>query len=194
MDLFCNDRQFGKNVIGVDEAGRGPLAGPVVACAVSITHEIQGINDSKLLSEKKRYKLASEIIKHGKIGIGIGSVAEIDYNNILSCTLNAMSKAVNSLTSSLDGDFVVLVDGNQKIPGIKSKCHTIVHGDRIHYSIACASIVAKAIRDYIMLGFDENFPDFGFISHKGYGTKEHLEAISRHGISSIHRRSFRPCR
>lgn len=194
MDLLSNDRRFGNKVIGVDEAGRGPLAGPVVACAVCITHEIKGINDSKLLSEKKRFELAKEIIKHGIVGIGIGSVSDIDTKNILACTLSAMSKAVNSLTSRFEGDFVTLVDGNQKIPGIACKCNPIVGGDRTHYSIACASIVAKAIRDYIMLGFDENFPQYGFISHKGYGTKEHLEAISRHGISGIHRRSFGPCR
>ncbi len=194
MDLLSNDRRFGDNIIGVDEAGRGPLAGPVVACAVCITHEIQGINDSKLLSEKKRFELAKEIIKHGIVGIGIGSVADIDSKNILACTLEAMRRAVNSLSGKAPSNVVALVDGNQKIPGIKCKCHPIVGGDRTHYSIACASIVAKAIRDYIMLGFDENFPQYGFISHKGYGTKEHLEAISRHGISGIHRRSFKPCR
>lgn len=194
MDLISNDRRFGNSVIGVDEAGRGPLAGPVVACAVMIVHEIHGVNDSKLLTEKKRFELAKEIAKHGIVGIGIGSVADIDSKNILACTLEAMSRAVNSLIGKASTNAVTLVDGNQKIPGIACKCVPVVGGDRTHYSIACASIVAKAIRDYIMFGFDENFPEYGFISHKGYGTKEHLEAISRHGVTGIHRRSFGPCR
>ena len=174
---------------GIDEAGRGPLAGPVVASVVVFkpNTKIEGINDSKKLSEAKREELF-DIIKEQAIDYGIGIVnnEEIDEINILNATYLAMKKALNCLKNTPD---YLLIDA-ATIPGINIDQKPIIKGDSKSISIAAASILAKVTRDNIMYQYDEMFPEYGFKSHKGYGTKEHYEAIERYGITRIHRKSF----
>ncbi len=180
-------------IIGVDEAGRGPLAGPVVAAAVILDphHPIPGINDSKLLSEKKRDALYPLIKQHAlAYCIGIASVEEIDRINILQATFLAMQRAVQGL--SLKGE-VVWVDGRDT-PDFGLPTQAFIGGDALHQEIGAASILAKVTRDEIMVKYGQQFPNYGFEQHKGYGTKAHLEAISRFGVLSIHRKSFAPVR
>ena len=178
------------HIAGVDEAGRGPLAGPVVAAAVFFPKDviIDGVNDSKKLSEVKREELFEQIHRAAlSIGVGIVGHETIDSINILQATLNAMEEAVLHLSPSPQH---LLIDGNQfRKNGIPHT--TIIDGDAKCFSIAAASIVAKVTRDRIMLKYDEQFPQYGFAKHKGYGTKAHLEAIRAHGFCEIHRRSFR---
>ncbi|MBQ6631238.1 MAG: ribonuclease HII [Romboutsia sp.] len=174
---------------GIDEAGRGPLAGPVVASVVVFkpNTKIEGINDSKKLSEAKREELF-DIIKEQAIDYGIGIVnnEEIDEINILNATYLAMKKALNCLKNTPD---YLLIDA-ATIPGINIDQKPIIKGDSKSISIAAASILAKVTRDNIMYQYDEMFPEYGFKSHKGYGTKEHYEAIEKYGITRIHRKSF----
>ena len=174
---------------GIDEAGRGPLAGPVVASVVVFKQntKIEGINDSKKLSEAKREELF-DIIKEQAIDYGIGIVnnEEIDEINILNATYLAMKKALNCLKNTPD---YLLIDA-ATIPGISIDQKPIIKGDSKSISIAAASILAKVTRDNIMYQYDEMFPEYGFKSHKGYGTKEHYEAIEKYGITRIHRKSF----
>ena len=174
---------------GIDEAGRGPLAGPVVASVVVFKQNttIEGINDSKKLSEAKREELF-DIIKEQAIDYGIGIVnnEEIDEINILNATYLAMKKALNCLKNTPD---YLLIDA-ATIPGINIDQKPIIKGDSKSISIAAASILAKVTRDNIMYQYDEMFPEYGFKSHKGYGTKEHYEAIEKYGITRIHRKSF----
>jgi ribonuclease HII len=180
-------------IMGVDEAGRGPLAGPVVAAAVILDpkHHIPGINDSKLLSEKKREALFIEITKHAlAYNIAQASVEEIDSINILQATWLAMQRAVAGL--ALKGD-VVWVDGRDK-PDFGFPTVAIIQGDKLHQEIGAASILAKVARDEIMLNYAKLYPDYGFEDHKGYGTKAHLEALEAHGVLEIHRKSFAPVR
>lgn len=176
-------------ICGVDEAGRGPLCGPVVAAAVILPKHgcIEGVNDSKKISEKKREKLYDDIMKEAiAVGIGISDVDVIEKVNILNATKIAMKKAIESL--SIKPDYV-LIDGNQKID-IDILQETVVSGDAKSESIASASIIAKVTRDRMLRKFDEMYPEYGFAKHKGYGTKAHIEAIKKYGLTPIHRKSF----
>ena len=175
------DETYEGTVLGVDEAGRGPLAGAVVAGAVIIPEyfsELDEINDSKKLTEKKREKLFEIIIEKCIVGIGISDEKEIDEVNILNATFYAMRKAISQVTEKAEFD-VVLVDGNHKIKG-----------DAKSLSIAAASIVAKVTRDRMMLEVDKEFPEYGFAKHKGYGTKLHREILLEKGPCKYHRKSF----
>ena len=179
-----------KNTAGVDEAGRGPLAGPVVAAAVILpkNHTIVGLIDSKKLTAKKRKKLYNEIIKVSDYGIGIVSHRTIDKINILQATFKAMRKAILNLDQKPDK---ILVDG-YAIPDKTIKNEGIIGGDNLIECISAASILAKVIRDKIMVNIDKLFPEYGFAKHKGYGTKMHMESIKINKASPIHRKSFRP--
>jgi len=177
---------------GVDEAGRGPLAGPVVASAVILNSKElpQGLRDSKKLSEKRRQTLAAEIkAKAVAIGVGIVHEQDIDRNNILQATFQAMRLAIADLDARIDH---VQVDGNHQIPdlGIPQEC--IVGGDDLIPEISAASIIAKTTRDAMMVSYDILFPEYGFKSHKGYGSRKHIESLRETGRSPVHRRSFRP--
>ncbi len=178
-----------KIVCGVDEAGRGPLAGPVCAAAVILPDGliIDGLNDSKKLSEKKREALY-DIIKENALayGIAMASEKEIDEINILQATFLAMKRAVSAL--EIKPDFI-LVDGNRD-PGLGIDTRTVVKGDSLSQSIAAASVLAKVTRDRYMLELDKKYPEYLFSKHKGYGTKLHYEMLEKYGISDIHRRSF----
>lgn len=178
-----------KMICGVDEAGRGPLAGPVCAAAVILPKglELPGLNDSKKLTDKKRRELFP-IIKEQAIayGIGLASHEEIDEINILQATYLAMERAIAQLEGKAD---YALIDGNRaKDFGLPVR--TVVKGDSLSASIAAASVLAKVTRDDIMLEMAEKYPQYGFEVHKGYGTKAHYEALREHGHSSIHRLSF----
>lgn len=179
-----------KAICGVDEAGRGPLAGPVCAAAVILpeTIEIEGLNDSKKLSEKKREALYDVIIEKAiAYSICYGTLEEIEEFNILEATYIAMNRAIDSLPVKAD---FALIDGNREPKGIKVPCKTVVKGDMKSSSIAAASILAKVSRDRLMLEYDKKYPEYQFAKHKGYGTKAHYEAIKEHGVCEIHRRSF----
>lgn len=177
-----------KFVCGVDEAGRGPLAGPVCAAAVILNEEIEGLNDSKKLSEKKREALFDEIKEKAlSYSIAFASVEEIEEHNILNATYLAMNRAIEGL--NVKADFA-LIDGNRVPTGITVPCETVVKGDAKSCSVAAASILAKVTRDRLMLEEDEKYPQYNFKKHKGYGTKEHTDAILKYGLSPIHRPSF----
>ena len=178
-----------KLVCGVDEAGRGPLCGPVVAAAVILNKDdmIEGINDSKKLSEKKREELYDVIMEKAvAVGIGMSDVAVIEKVNILNATKLAMKQAIKNL--KIKPDFV-LIDGNQMID-IDIDGKTVVSGDAKSESIAAASIIAKVTRDRLLINWDKEYPEYGFARHKGYGTKAHIEAIKKYGLTPIHRPSF----
>lgn len=178
-----------ETVCGVDEAGRGPLAGPVCAAAVILPDGlvIEGLDDSKKLTEKKRDALYDVIIENAiSYGISFASVEEIEELNILQATFLAMKRAVESLEVKPD---LALVDGNQK-PPLEIQARTLVKGDAKSPSIAAASILAKVTRDRLMIEIAEQYPQYEFPKHKGYGTKLHYEKIMEHGISPVHRRSF----
>lgn len=185
----ANDKGF-KLVCGVDEAGRGPLAGPVCAAAVILPEncEIEGLNDSKKISEKKREALF-DIIKEKAIAysIAFGTLQEIEEYNILEATYIAMNRAIDGLDKKAD---FALIDGNRVPKGIKIPCETVVKGDSHSCSIAAASILAKVTRDRLMLEYDKKYPLYLFAQHKGYGTKAHYEAIKQYGVCEIHRLSF----
>lgn len=180
----------GYNIIcGVDEAGRGPLAGPVYAAAVILPkgHIIDGINDSKKLSEKKRDMLFDKIFDECVCcSVGIASEKEIDEINILQATFLAMARAVNGLEIKPE---IALIDGNRK-PGLDIDEWDIVKGDSKSASIAAASIIAKVSRDRYMLEMAEKYPQYQFDKHKGYGTKLHYQMIEKYGLCDIHRRTF----
>jgi ribonuclease HII len=192
-----------KAAAGVDEVGRGPLAGPVVAAAVLLprgfTHP--DIKDSKMLSSQQREKLVPIIQEAAQCwAVGIIDVADIDRLNILRASLTAMAHALHGLSSQPDYAFI---DGNQKIPlgifaalGCKAlrpmRQKTIIRGDQLCLSIAAASIIAKVARDRIMIDLDKQYPEYGFAAHKGYGSAAHLAALQRYGPTPIHRRSFKP--
>lgn len=180
-------------ICGVDEAGRGPLAGAVFAAAVILDRKkpIQGLADSKKLSEKKRGQLASEIREHALAWfIASADVEEIDCINILQASLLAMRRAVEGLTIIPSE---ALVDGLY-CPKLAMPCHAIVRGDSSVAEISAASILAKTARDADMLRLHLEYPQYGFDRHKGYPTAMHLEALRRHGVSEIHRKSFAPVR
>ncbi len=179
-------------VAGVDEAGRGPWAGPVIAAAVILdqSHIPPGIDDSKKLSKSKRQCLAPLIEKSALTGIGAASVAEIDDRNILAATLLAMERAVAALPRA---PAFVLVDGN-KCPAWNYASTSIIRGDTISLSIAAASIIAKVARDRIMADLAADHPGYGWETNAGYGTKQHRSALLQKGITPHHRRSFAPIR
>jgi ribonuclease HII len=187
------ENAFIGNIAGVDEAGRGPLAGPVVVAAVILNpkYEIDGLADSKTLSESKRNHLAT-LIKENALcyAIAQASVSEIDQINILQATLLAMQRAVNGLAIVPQ---LVLVDGN-RVPFLNIPAEAIVKGDSKIKAISAASILAKVTRDAIMVEYHKQYPDFSFHIHKGYGTKQHMIELEKFGCIDIHRRSFRPIR
>ncbi len=200
MPDFSFENKYGRNVVGIDEAGRGPWAGPVVAGAVMFKNQdcnlelVSMLDDSKKLSAKKRekiYQMLFEEQNKGNLVIGIGQaeVEEIDNLNILNATFLAMDRAFEQLNTAPD---MVLVDGNQAPRTIHAPCKTLVKGDAKSCSIAAASIVAKVYRDNLMKNLAEKYPFYGFEKNAGYGTKAHIEGLKSHGVTSIHRRSYKP--
>ena len=193
MDWFAYERKAVENgyslVCGIDEAGRGPLAGPVYAAAVILPMdcEIEGLNDSKKVSEKKREQLFDVILEKAvAYGIGSASAEEIDRINILQATFLAMERAVKAMELSADW---ALVDGN-RMPPLPIPGETVVKGDAQCASIAAASILAKVSRDRVLRKLDQQYPQYGFAKHKGYGTKAHYEAIKQFGVLPEHRKTF----
>lgn len=193
MDWFAWERRAAAAgypaVCGIDEAGRGPLAGPVYAAAVILPLDciIEGLNDSKKLSEKKREQLF-DVIQEKAVayGIGFASAEEIDRVNILQATFLAMGRAYEAMGQDADW---VLIDGN-RMPPLPVSGECVVKGDAQCASIAAASILAKVSRDRVLRELDSRFPQYGFAKHKGYGTKAHYEAIKKYGILPEHRKSF----
>ncbi|MCC8462328.1 MAG: ribonuclease HII [Rickettsia endosymbiont of Ecitomorpha arachnoides] len=191
VDLLQYEKKYHNYIVaGIDEAGRGPLAGPVVASAVIIdnTNIILGIKDSKKLSKKKRELLYEQITSNYAWSTAIISHTEIDEINILEATKKACSIAAASLTTKPE---IVLVDGNMRFND--ERFVSIVNGDNLSLSIAAASIIAKVTRDRLMLDLSTEFPQYLWHKNSGYGTKEHIEAINTHGLSPYHRRSFKCC-
>ncbi|MBR5682209.1 MAG: ribonuclease HII [Ruminococcus sp.] len=191
-ELFEHDSELRKEypvICGVDEAGRGPLAGDVYTAAVILNDQvlINYLNDSKKLSEKRRELLYDEIIeKADAYCIASASVEEIDRLNILNATMLAMKRAVEGLGVKPD---LALIDGN-RLPELECESRFVIHGDAVSASIAAASILAKVTRDRYMCQLDEKYPQYCFSQHKGYGTKLHYEKIAEFGISEVHRRTF----
>ena len=176
-------------ICGIDEVGRGPFAGPVVACAVILPKDcnILYLNDSKKLSEKKREELYIEIMdKAISVGIGYSSPSRIDEINILQATYEAMREAITNLKVEPN----ILLNDAVTIPGINIKQIPIIKGDTLSASIAAASIVAKVTRDRLMVEYDALYPEYGFASNKGYGSKQHRDALLEYGYTNIHRMSF----
>jgi ribonuclease HII len=180
----------GGPVAGIDEAGRGPWAGPVVAAAVILdpTRIPAGIDDSKALEPDDREAIYARLIAVAEIGVGIADVRRIDRDNILNATMWAMAQAMRKLQSK---PRLALIDGN-RAPDLRCQTRTVVGGDAKCLSIAAASIIAKVTRDRMMIALGLELPHYGFERHKGYGTPEHQIAIGRHGVTPHHRRSFRP--
>lgn len=182
--------QGARLLCGVDEAGRGPLAGPVYAAAVVFdpNNIPQGLNDSKKLTEKKREALFDQICEQALcFGIATATVEEIEQYNILQATFLAMRRAVEQLSVTPN---LVLIDGNRIPEGLPSPAQFVIKGDALSASIAAASILAKVSRDRFMLELDKQYPQYEFSKHKGYGTALHYERLAKHGISPVHRRSF----
>lgn len=180
-----------RTVGGVDEVGRGPLAGPVVAACVVLPQDfsVPGVDDSKKLTVKKRERLFDQIMEGAdQVGIGIVGEKAIDAMNILNASLKAMFKAVQKLKNVPE---FILVDGNQRIPNLPLPQMPVIKGDSKSLSIAAASIVAKVTRDRIMLDYHQKYPEFSFADHKGYGTRTHVEALQAFGPCEIHRKSFK---
>jgi len=194
-------------IIGTDEAGRGPLAGPVVAAAAIVRNDKFQISDdknwdfvrdSKTLSPKKREEIFDFIQENFFVGIGICDHRTIDEINILEASFLAMKKALSDLKTKFRQELpdfdnhIILVDGNKKIPNLSHNQEAVIGGDKIVKSISAASIVAKVMRDRIMMEMHEKFPQYGFDRHKGYGTKQHMEALECFGPCEIHRQTFEP--
>ncbi|MDZ7628196.1 MAG: ribonuclease HII [Parvularculaceae bacterium] len=182
--------QFSGVIAGVDEAGRGPWAGPVVAAAVVLdrAHTPEGVRDSKTLTEKRRRALAAELWKTAKIGVGVASVEEIDSMNILAASLLAMARAVANLPVR---PAIALVDGNIK-PKLQCRAYTVIGGDGLSVSIAAASIIAKTTRDRMMMELARDYPNYAWGSNKGYAAPAHRDALAKFGVTPHHRRSFAP--
>lgn len=192
MKLIQFDQQFNEEIIGVDEAGRGPLAGPVVVAAVILNYEKLPleVNDSKKLSKSLREKLFTEIINHSIYNIFIVDPLIIDKVNILEATKIGMYEAIKPLIKYSGS---VLIDGNQLPQTFENiKYYPIIKGDNLSASIAAASILAKVTRDRIMVELSQDYPNYGWDKNAGYGTKAHLEAIEKFGITEHHRKSFGP--
>ena len=189
--------QGAKFVVGVDEVGRGPLAGPVLAACIALGKDqqvdkqlLEEVKDSKKLSEKKRELLCDLIFDNFEhIGVAVCDRETIDEINILEASLLAMKKAIDSLRIEAN---IALVDGNKRIKKLSIAQKTVIKGDSKVFCIAAASIVAKVARDKIMKQYHERYPNYGFDKHKGYGTKLHMESLRTHGACPIHRRSFKP--
>lgn len=177
-------------IIGVDEVGRGPLAGPVISAAIILNKEMipEGINDSKKLSKKKREVINEELISQHSFAIGIASVEEIDKINILQASLLAMKRAVLNLNIKPQ---TILIDGN-KLPDLEYNMYPIIKGDSKSISIAAASIIAKVYRDKLMQDLSLQYPGYYWEKNSGYGTKQHLLALNNLGVTPIHRKSFAP--
>lgn len=186
-------RRAGGPVCGVDEAGRGPWAGPVVAAAVTFPKgvRIAGVADSKVLTADARETLYLEILARAEVSIAVASSSRIDAVNIREASLWAMARAVAGLT---ERPRLALVDGRDIPAGLTCEGEAIIDGDALSATIAAASIVAKVTRDRLMRQLALSFPDYGFERHKGYGTKDHQDALARFGPTVHHRRSFRPIR
>ena len=180
-----------RRIAGLDEAGRGPLAGPVVVAAVILPSRCRlvGVNDSKQVSESERTRLYEVIVRRARgIGVGIATEREIDHLNILEATRLAMRRAVAILTPPAD---CLLIDA-VSLPDVGIPSRSIIKGDTLSLSIAAASIVAKVTRDRMMAAYHRAYPDYNFLSHKGYGTEEHLQRLAQYGPCAIHRRTFAP--
>lgn len=191
--LYQFDLEKGTGIIGVDEAGRGPLAGSVVAAAVKLkkySEELQEINDSKKLTEKKREKLFEIIMENFEVGVGVASAQEIDEINILNATFLAMRRAIEELGKKSSTDTLILVDGNFKIREYSGEQEPVIKGDAKSLSIAAASIIAKVTRDRMLVEEGKAYPEYHFEKHKGYGTKAHREALLKYGPTPIHRKTF----
>jgi ribonuclease HII len=198
-------------IIGTDEVGRGPLCGPVLACAAMFKDakfeipeekkkQFDLIRDSKKLSEKQREDMFDFICEHFYVGIGLCDHETIDRINILEASFLSMKKAIQELKRNMkdviwgevEPRYIILVDGNKVIPNLSMEQKAIVGGDKIVKSISAASIIAKVTRDRLMLKMHEKYPQYGFDKHKGYGTKLHMDALEAHGPCEIHRKSFAP--
>ncbi|MFO1143213.1 MAG: ribonuclease HII [Amaricoccus sp.] len=188
---FSHERDCPRPVCGIDEVGRGPWAGPVVAAAVILDPEAipEGLDDSKRLPALRRDELAARLHAAAIVGIGVASVAEIEAMNILQASFLAMRRAVAGLAQR---PALALVDGHLQPPGLPCPCRPIVGGDGLALSIAAASIVAKVARDRMMVALAQQFPGYGWETNMGYGTKAHADGLARLGISPHHRRSWRP--
>ncbi len=188
LDLYNFDKRYGLNVGGCDEAGRGPLAGPVVvaACKMPTGFVIEGINDSKKLSPVKREILYDRIIKCADYHIAVIDEKTIDEINILQATIKGMTECICALEGKCD---VVLVDA-VKLNNLPIRTIPIIKGDAQSYNIAAASIIAKVYRDKLMTEYDKIYPMYGFSTHKGYGTKAHIDALRKYGPCQIHRATF----
>ena len=190
-DLYSYERELIKNgitlIAGVDEVGRGPLVGPVVTAAVilPVNYKLSGLTDSKKLSESRREKVFDEIMKNALyIGIGQATPEEIDAVNILQATMNAMRRAAANVPAN-----IFLIDAVKNL-GLNGKEISIIHGDALSYNIAAASIIAKVTRDRQLKELDTLYPMYGFIRNKGYGTREHIEALKAYGPCPEHRKTF----
>ena len=184
------DEAYESPIIGVDEVGRGPLAGPVISAAIILNKEIipEGINDSKKLSKKKRIIINEQLILHHSYAIGVATVEEIDKINILQASLLAMKRAILGLKIVPKS---ILIDGN-KLPDLEYKMYPIVKGDSKSASIAAASIIAKVYRDKLMEDLSIQYPGYYWEKNSGYGTKQHLLALNNLGVTPIHRKTFAP--
>ncbi len=212
---FDTEQELHKNgydiIAGVDEVGRGPLAGPVVvaACVIRDTRDFLSdpksdqwrlVRDSKLLSDKQRKEAFAFIKEKFYVGVGQSNPSTIDRINILQATFLAMKKAVADVEYVIDKagayadaeKMMIMIDGNQLIPHFTREQLCVAKGDQIAKSIAAASVIAKVLRDNLMEKYDKKYPAYGFAAHKGYGTKAHIDALNEHGATSIHRTSFAP--
>lgn len=194
----CRGKDFGLGgfagplICGVDEAGRGPLAGPVVAAAVVLADDFvtAGIRDSKMLSPARREVQRNRIIQSSSLwGIGIVDHAAVDRINVLQASLLAMKKAIENLPVAPD---IILVDGRFEIPDLEIRQRAIINGDESEPAVSAASILAKTSRDEIMIGLDREYPGYGFKKHKGYPTRDHIANLNKLGPCPVHRKSFRP--
>lgn len=196
LPSFDIESEYAGPVAGIDEAGRGPLAGPVVAAAVVLDRKNvpAGLADSKTIAEKKRGDIAMHIRQTSTVGVGIASVDEIDEINILQATMLAMTRAANDLLEqSVKKPAMFLIDGNRVPDAIGPAC-AVVKGDALSLSIAAASIIAKTTRDGLMRELAIVYPDYGWAKNKGYGAQMHIEAIKMHGPTPHHRKTFAPIR
>lgn len=212
---FEKEKEYHKSgyhiIAGVDEVGRGPLAGPVVvsACVVRDINDLDAdpeqdqwrlVRDSKLLSEKQRREAFTFVKEKFFVGVGQSNPGTIDRINILQATFLAMKKAVADLERAIDKEgayadaekMMIMIDGNHVIPNFTREQACVAKGDQVAKSIAAASVIAKVLRDNLMEKYDKKYPEYGFGGHKGYGTKAHMEALQKHGATPIHRKSFAP--
>ena len=192
MITLKEEKKISSNIVGIDEVGRGPLAGPVIAAAVILppSFDTTNINDSKKLSLSLRNKEYEKIINEAEYSIGVASIKEIEDFNILKASLLAMKRALAQL--KINKNYKILVDGPWSFDKENSNIVPKIKGDSIYPSIAAASIVAKVYRDNLMKKLSNDFPEYGWNTNFGYGTKKHISAINKHGITEHHRKSFAP--